>query len=460
MTKQCIMCENPAGSKEHIFPAALGGRRVDKGIYCGPHNNELGSNVTALLETLALFNAALGIRSDHHASPKPFLVTDDRGDRFNLLHDAIEVAPPPSLRDTPELLGKPTTLTFSSRQQFDRWRAEQRKLGFEVQATASSPVQTQYFTKPIKVSLSFGSEPFRRGIAYVGLTYLAHYFPEISRQDGLLPIKSCVLGKRDLEDRVWWVDPDSLSLSSNPNFRRVHSVAIHISHESKRARALVAFFGKICMAVDLGSVETSESICITTHINPFAEGARPDHDIYIHKEPGGSLPLGTAEEGQAYLDRFMRGEAQNPVNEILSEIHEIRIHSLVSSILKTLKEAESLPEKERVDIVNSITDQQSQRILNLLQQGVREFLEKNLPMPASVRRNIENLIAEDPNSPDGLSSTAFATLVTAKAAIAAELIKLFGTEELTSESIEMLFAGGPGLAIVSKAALYSVLDKL
>ena len=38
MLKQCIICGNCAGSREHLFPAALGGRRICNSIYCNIHN--------------------------------------------------------------------------------------------------------------------------------------------------------------------------------------------------------------------------------------------------------------------------------------------------------------------------------------------------------------------------------------------------------------------------------------
>jgi hypothetical protein len=43
MPKTCIICGKRAGSHEHTFPAALGGRRTNKGSYCGLHNNGFSS---------------------------------------------------------------------------------------------------------------------------------------------------------------------------------------------------------------------------------------------------------------------------------------------------------------------------------------------------------------------------------------------------------------------------------
>jgi hypothetical protein len=58
--KKCIICGGAAGSREHVFPAALGGGRVNKGIYCGTHNNGfsplaaiLSAQLTLLMPSLA-----------------------------------------------------------------------------------------------------------------------------------------------------------------------------------------------------------------------------------------------------------------------------------------------------------------------------------------------------------------------------------------------------------------------
>ena len=65
MPRTCIICGGPTGSREHIFPAALGGRRTNKGIYCGGHNNAYSGLAGIISEQLAIFNAQLGIIGDH-----------------------------------------------------------------------------------------------------------------------------------------------------------------------------------------------------------------------------------------------------------------------------------------------------------------------------------------------------------------------------------------------------------
>ena len=76
MTRTCIIGGGPTGSREHIFPAALGGRRTNKGIYCGKHNGDYSGLAEIIAEQLAIFNAQLGVQGDHADEPTSVLMTD------------------------------------------------------------------------------------------------------------------------------------------------------------------------------------------------------------------------------------------------------------------------------------------------------------------------------------------------------------------------------------------------
>ena len=457
MADQCIMCDQRAGSREHVFPAAFGGRRIDRGIYCEKHNNDLGVHVTALLDSLAFFNARLGVRSDHHDAPKPHVVVGQDGERYQILKDHIEIAPPLPLTQTPELLGKPVELKFSSEAQRDRWLGEQRKLGFEVKFNASGPVVTQYFTEPLHLSPRFGTEEFLRAVAYVGLTYLAHYFPAIARQKGLDAVKSYVLGTTDGKNRVWWVDPARFPFVIDPSFRNMHTAVVAVSQASAKATALVSFFGKLLLAVDLGNIDVAQTQCVTTHIDPLAERAGRDVDITVQRESDVEIVAGTAEEGRDYLHAVVGGASPNPVSEILAEMQVEHLNALVSRLRPELEAAMSLPQRERQIAILSIVDNQSQRVLNLLSDGVNGFIKSNNDLPQEVRQGIGSAIAADPATPTGLSSTAIAALTIAKTTLAAEILRQLEAGTLSDEELMFLLAGGAGVALVTRPVLYAVL---
>lgn len=451
------MCNQPAGSREHVFPASFGGRRIDRGIYCEKHNNDLGVHVAALLDSLAFFNARLGVRSDHHDAPKPHVVTGQDGERYQILKDHIEIAPPLPLTQTPELLGKLMELKFSNEAQRNRWLAEQRKLGFEVKFDASGPVMTQYFTEPLHLSPIFGTEAFLRAVAYVGLTYLAHYFPAIARQKGLDAVKSYVLGTTDGEDRVWWVDPARFPFVTDPSFRKMHTVVVVVSQASAKATALVSFFGKLLLAVDLGNIDVAQTQCVTTHIDPLAERAGRDVDITVQRGSDIEIVASTAEEGRDYLRTVVGGISPNPVSEILAEMQVDHLNALVSRLRPAIQAAISLPLGEKQAAILSIVDNQSQRVFNLLSEGVNGFIERNNDFPLEVRQGIGSAIAADPTTPSGLSSTAIAALTVAKATLAAEILRRLEVGMLSDEELMLLLAGGPGVALVTRPVLYAVL---
>lgn len=66
--KTCVICNNISNSKEHIFPAAFGGRVVNKSIYCSFHNGEFSRHVVSLDKELDILNSALGVVPDKSIS--------------------------------------------------------------------------------------------------------------------------------------------------------------------------------------------------------------------------------------------------------------------------------------------------------------------------------------------------------------------------------------------------------
>ena len=65
MANTYIVCGQAAGSGEHVFPAALGGRRINKNIYCTTHDNSYSSLVADLANQVDVLNAQLGVVPDH-----------------------------------------------------------------------------------------------------------------------------------------------------------------------------------------------------------------------------------------------------------------------------------------------------------------------------------------------------------------------------------------------------------
>lgn len=454
------MCEQTASSKEHVFPAAFGGRRVNKGIYCGVHNNALGVHVGSLLDTLGFFNSYLGVRSDHHDAPKPYVLDGSSGERYQILRDNIEIAPPPSMTQTPELIGKPVTLQFSSDKQRQKWMAEQRRLGFEFQFSEVGTAQTQFFTQPIKQSFHFGSNEFRSAIAYVALTYLAHYFPELARQASLEELKSILLDGGEIGDRVWWLDPKALPLVKEPAFNKFHTVVVGTSAENGAASAVISFFGQLCLAVDLGRLDGLKTERVIVHINPLAERAGQDQDVSVYRDEGVELDIGSVDDSKEYLRAVVAGEVQNPVSNIISDLQDDHLDALVSEHMPSLLEALTLSDEARLDVVRSFVDLQGQRVLNIMRAGIRDFLEAAQDFPPQLRTEVAKVLEDDPEGPLGLTQFAIDALEVAKTGVAHEIVRQLEAGSLTEEELILLVAGGPGAAAAIRPVIHAAIAKL
>lgn len=70
MAKTCIVCGQAAGSGEHVFPASLGGRRVNSGIYCPKHDNSYSGLVNEIAEQLDFLNASWAFGRITPSTPK------------------------------------------------------------------------------------------------------------------------------------------------------------------------------------------------------------------------------------------------------------------------------------------------------------------------------------------------------------------------------------------------------
>jgi len=133
------------------------------------------------------------------------------------------------------------------------------------------------------------------------------------------------------------------------------------------------------------------------------------------------------------------------------------LNALVSLLRLELEAAMSLPQRERQVAILSIVDNQSQRVFNLLSEGVNGFIESNNDLPQEVRQGIGSAIAADPATPTGLSTTAIAALTIAKVTLAAEILRRLEVGTLSDEELMSLLAGGAGVALVTRPVLYAVL---
>ena len=139
--KTCIICGQRAGSREHIFPAALGCRRTNKGIDCGPHNRGFSHLAKIITQQLKSINALLAVRPDHEDSAEPLDYTSPEGERLVIFDGIVK-------------------------------RATSGKTDSE---------------RGPHVQLTLGGPDGLRSIAYIALTFFAHHFQDYALVAALMP---------------------------------------------------------------------------------------------------------------------------------------------------------------------------------------------------------------------------------------------------------------------------------
>ena len=100
MPRTCIICGKRAGSREHTFPAVLGGRRTDKGIYCGTHNQAFSPLAAIIGDQLKTINALLAVRPDHRDHAEPLSYVSPEGKQLVIFNGTITSADPDVPRDS------------------------------------------------------------------------------------------------------------------------------------------------------------------------------------------------------------------------------------------------------------------------------------------------------------------------------------------------------------------------
>ncbi|WP_257248704.1 HNH endonuclease [Burkholderia cepacia] len=444
MAKTCIICDERADSREHVFPASFGGRRTNNGIYCQKHNNEFGRHVSALLKGLDIVNALVGVIPDRHEEVRPAIVTAASGDRYLVSKDRAMLAPPPPLTETPELVGKEVTLAFADRAQAEEWGERQRAAGYKVDFVGVGPVQSRFFPEPMHAKRVIGDEDFMRAVLYLALTFLAHRFPALARSTYLAGAREAV--ERDLptEHQVWWEPPELLNqLPPNP-YTYGNTVAISVNAETGKVTALVSFYGEILFGVDLGTHTGESTVLVTTHIDPLAP--KPPHDLQEFRADGRYLVLGSPESGKQYLTDLRNGVA--PVFcETLSSASDTELAAASKTLLPEFLATKVLSPHERADAIFRLLSTQQQRILNLLRGGIEGFAKSTPELPTAVHEALRILVKPDPGASRGMSRECEIALHVATAAMTDAVRQHVDANTLDLDSLVGLLGGGPGVAI-------------
>lgn len=491
MARTCIVCGQAAGSKEHVFPAALGGRRVNSGIYCTKHDNGYSGLVYEIAGQLDFLNAYLGVVPDHSKQPKTALGEHTlTGETVSISAKEIKFTAPRIISRTPTGEGEAVELSFPDHQSAKQFIQKMEDSGQEW-ALLSKPAARPYITSAVRHQRNFGGACGLGAIAYVTQTFFAQEFPEVVRSGVLSDFigytqaiaKIATLGgcAQQPEERealvearlalaaalepfggvapVWWDFSPLAGLRAN-KFEFGHRVTVGIDGSDGQIYGRVALFSALTFSMRFG---TAPQGCttreVTVDIDPLAE--HPPHDIDKHQVLSAPGRVHVPEHATAGLaDALVNGSQQRAFANLLERLEEHQLLKLAHTMGKALAPCSTLPPLEARALIEKELGGQSQQIWRLVTcivEGLKDNMVKgNLQGITPV---LDGLIAHDAQSASGLSQQAEVTLALATAALAAQMEEDSAAGLLDEARIAELMGRGPGLHVVGQMVLAPVLQE-
>lgn len=466
-SRTCIICGNPAGSGEHVFPAALGGRRTHNGIYCSRHNEDFSPFVEVLTTQLDLINAQLDVRHDRHRKkPASATLTTPGGKSYTVSGRAIM---PNEMRiiDRRQRDDGTEEITISvPAHKIDEFR-KQAEGKFEIigKGVPVSVIQTD----AIHFQLGIGGAKCLAAVSYVALTFLAKYHPNYARTDiaALKDLKQYLTVAAPLPENavsmpvaVWWETDNHLQdLPASP-FDFSHTVVISAARESGRVIGYVSLFGVFCFGVDFGVHQVDVDSCIVLHLDPLSPHPPNDCVEFTHTSPLEAKPPRVPTEHMR--NAIESGHAEHLMHQLVGKIFARHYDAVAGALVERVQQLGDAPNREM--LAKGLLDDCRQMVFNAMQRLAEEF--KDYITQRGLSRLLEGLcldvdraIAPDANSSTGLTVEANAALDRAVHAVADQLLADHAAGELTIQRARALLAGNEGIEVIKPAFLGPLLKK-
>ncbi|OJH40393.1 HNH endonuclease [Cystobacter ferrugineus] len=443
----CIYCGRPTGSREHTFPAGLGGRRFNKGILCARCNGNFSAMDQDLVEQLNLLNGLIGVRSDHRDVPRPAVMVEARTNvKYAIQANGMITLAEPVVREVSrEGTRTRTVVDFASRAEAQAYLARMKQEG-------KTPRQVQweervtYFTQPTASRLHFGGASTMREVARIALNFLAHYFPVAARQPGLDPLKAYITGGGP-NTFVNFSLGDALT-QPPMEYPFGHRVLVAVERESQQAWAWVSIFSCFNLYVRLGAVSVERTETVVTDINPLAE--HPPHDV---KE----------QRFAEALHRMMKAPTNEEVGTaavqatttFFQRVQDRRWEEDAQVLVPALNQLRGLPAAQRLAHIDVLLQEQRQRALNPMGEGVRQITEHWKSSPESVGspviqaliQALKASIQPGPAGHNGLAPQTEALLKLVCRRFSMELAQQLERAPVTSLELRLLLEGGLGIVL-------------
>lgn len=316
-SKTCIIGGGAAGSHEHVFPAALGGRRTNKGIYCGVHNNAYSGLAAIMTEQLRFFNARLGVVGDHADDTKPVIMKDTVTDQdVEVSKSGIRLVGPFVVSS--EIVGQEqhVGVIFNDTDEANAWLKEQRAKGLDIRFDLSKTTTVR--TGVLHKTLQFGgTEEGLRAVGYIGQTFLAHNFPELARRPEMQGFKDYTL-KNIGSGFVWWDFDQTDELPPN-KFPFGHRIIVGQDKSSGVAYARISFFSTLNFAMIFAAMPVAADCTKITDIDPLADN--PPDDIAFWTENAAINVVAAPSNLTASLSEAIKsGKAEKKIGDLVGRI--------------------------------------------------------------------------------------------------------------------------------------------
>jgi hypothetical protein len=450
MARTCIVCGGPTGSREHVFPAALGGRRTNKGIYCDDHNNAYSGLAGIISVQLAMFNAQLGVVGDHATEPTSATMTDAAsGKQIEMSGEQVRFKEPQPIANIIADGQTVNEMRFNSRKEAEDWVREQKTRGFDVQSVGIEEKKAYYLGTAHKQINLGGDDEGLRAIGYIAQTFLAHSFPEVARLPELQGIKDYTLNGQG-SGFVWWDFGPAPSLPPN-EFPFGHRVIVGLNAEDNIVYARISFFSTLNFAILFGSVPVESSRAVITDIDPLAKS--PPNDIKTRTQDSAIGAVSKPDNLTASLaEAISTGRARAQIVELMSRIADYQRRTAAAKILAKVGAAGTLGDSERNALFSKIVSDHAQRVFSLMGYLAKDARHRaSNPFELAFATLLEKAVELDPAAEGGVSAQATRALDIACSALAKRMSKDSKAGKLDLDRIEMLIGGGHGAAEIGTA---------
>lgn len=457
MARTCIICGQGAGSAEHVFPAALGGRRKNKSIYCDKHNNAYSGLVSQLSTQFEVLNAHLGVRPDRRDAPKSASGIDQAtGLPISYSINGVTFTEPRLMAEVENADGTKTRhMRFPNRAAAEKYVAERKAVGETVTLGAELP--GQLLLGEARFDTNFGGPEGLRAIAYILQTYFAQHFGVLSRTGALDALKEYTLGGEG-DSFVWW-DFDRPHDYPPNQFEFGHRIVVGVDPDTGTIFGRMSLFSTLHFAAELGFVQTAAdrpSEAIVIDIDPLAE--HPPNDIFEQRLSARTLvPLKPTNLTGKLGESIHSGEGHASLHLLIGKMQEHAARQTALDIVERLNLSSA--QTESLDrLLDELREELSQRVFNLLRFVITGLVAQ--PGMEPFKHVLDGLVEIDPTSINGLSQQATAALHIAQTALIVKLKEEFQTGSLTPERAYELIAAGPGAHVVGEAVLRPLIEQL